>query len=174
MAATSSSRASPARPSLRPRASRAIATLAIAIVLFFPGFALHEAMHLAVLNLIGGHGVLIVRPWRFAAVDLTVPSLHVQPAPALDWGRQLAVNFLGPALAGSLFAIAALRVGDRRLRLAVTANVAILGFYSVIEAIALFGDSLPAPAANLIGTPDFNYGVPLAICFAAALLAGPE
>jgi hypothetical protein len=89
-------------------------TFGLAVVLFFPGLILH----LVVLHLIGGQGVVIVRPWSFTVVDLTLPSIHIQPVPPLDSGRQAVVNFFGPALAAAIFAIPLLYVRDRRLRLA--------------------------------------------------------
>src|ERR1700674_5445494 len=82
--------------SLRSRTSAGLLTFGTAILLFFPGLAVHESLHLVVVNLVGGHGALIVRPWKFALFDLSLASLHAQPAPALDLGRQLVVNFLVP------------------------------------------------------------------------------
>src|ERR1700674_1020861 len=87
------------------RVSGGLVTFGIAILLFCPAMAVHESLHLAVLKLVGGHGALIVRPWKFALVDLSLPSLHVQPVPALDFGRQLVVSFFGPALAAVVFAV---------------------------------------------------------------------
>src|ERR1700674_5787556 len=78
------------------RTSTGLATFGLAIFLFFPGLAVHESLHLVVINLVGGHGSLVVRPWNFALFDLSLASLHAQPAPALDLGRQLVVNFLVP------------------------------------------------------------------------------
>src|SRR5713226_1793200 len=123
------------------RSSAGLLTFGIAFALFFAGLALHESLHLVVLHLLGGQGSIIVRPWRFALVDLSLPSLHVQPVPALDFGRHLAVNFFGPALAAVLFAIPLLYVRDRRLRLALGASVAVLIFYAVIESGYLLIDS---------------------------------
>lgn len=154
------------------RAVSGLATFVVAIVLFLPGLALHEALHLAVLHLLGGGGTLIVRPWRFALVPLTLPSLHVQPAEAIGLARQLAVNFLGPAGAALMLAIPLLRLRDPRLRAALIANVAILAFYAAIEAADLIADSMDCADAAFT-TPEFNYGVPLAICLWAALKAGP-
>ena len=155
----------------RSRPSAGLVTLGIAIALFFPGLALHESLHLVVLNLLGGQGVLIVRPWSFALFDLSLPSLHVQPVPALDFGRQLVVNFFGPAIASVFFTIPLLYVRDRRLRLAFGASVVVLIFYAVIEAGYLLIDRYLNVELGVLVTPEFNYGVPLAICVAAALVA---
>jgi hypothetical protein len=154
-----------------PRATAGLLTFAIAFLLFFPGLAVHESLHLAVLNLIGGHGSLIVRPWKFALVDLSLPSVHVQPVPALDFGRQLAVNFFGPALAALIFAMPLLYVRNRPLRLALGASVAVLIFYALIESAYLLDDALLNVDLGVLVTPELNYGVPLAICVAAGLYA---
>ncbi len=153
------------------RSSAGLLTFGIAFALFFAGLALHESLHLVVLHLLGGQGSIIVRPWRFALVDLSLPSLHVQPVPALDFGRHLAVNFFGPALAAVLFAIPLLYVRDRRLRLALGASVAVLIFYAVIESGYLLIDSYLNLEVGVLVTPEFNYGVPLAICITAAVAA---
>ena len=160
-------------PSFHPSHGRiwdGLVTLGFGLALFGPGLGLHEALHLAVLHGLGGDGALIVRPWRFALVDLTLPSLHVQPVPPLDSGRQLAVNFLGPALAAAALTLALIPVRDRRLRLAAMANVAVLGFYALIEVADLVTDSIPNPATAALITPEFNYGVPLATFLAVAFL----
>jgi hypothetical protein len=146
-------------------------TFAIAVVLFFPGLLLHESLHLVVLQLIGGQGVLIIRPWAFALIDLSLPSLHVQPVPGLDVGRQLVLNFFGPALAAGLFAVPLLYVRDRRWRLALIANVGVLVFYALIEAGYVLADVYLHLELGVLVTPEFNYGVPLAIYIAAALAA---
>ena len=153
------------------RTAAGLLTFGIAFFLFFPGLALHESLHLVVLNVVGGHGSLIVRPWKFALVEFSLPSLHVQPVPALDFGRQLAVNFFGPALAAAVFAIPLLYARNRLVRLALGANVAVLVFYAVIESGYLLDDALLNVDLGALVTPEFNYGVPLAICLTAGLLA---
>ena len=157
--------------SLRSRASVGLLTFGTAILLFFPGLAVHESLHLVVVNLVGGHGALIVRPWKFALFDFSVPSLHVQPTPALDLSHQLAVNFFGPALAAAVFAIPLLYLRTRPLRLALGASVAVLIFYAVIESVYLLDDAYLNIDLGVLVTPELNYGVPLAICAAAGLLA---
>ena len=147
-------------------------TLAFAIGLFFVGFLVHESAHLLVLHLIGGQGSLIVRPWRFATVDLTLPSLHVQPNPPLDTWRQAIMNFSGPAIAAALFALSLRWIQTPDLRLAVEANVAILVFYAVTETAYLLLWSTFHIDADLLVTPEFNYGVPLVIILIAAAARG--
>jgi hypothetical protein len=158
--------------SQRARTSTGLVTFGIAIFLFFPGLAVHESLHLVVINLVGGHGSLVVRPWKFALFDLSLPSLHAQPTPALDLGRQLVVNFLGPALAAVLFAIPLLYVRNRPLRLALGASVVVLAFYAVIESAYLLDDAYLNVDFGVLVTPELNYGVPLAICAVAGILAG--
>jgi hypothetical protein len=153
------------------RTSAGLLTFGIAIVLFFPGLAVHESLHLVVLNLVGGHGSLVVRPWKFALIDLSLPSLHVQPVPALDLGRQLVVNFFGPALAAVIFAIPLFYVRNRSLRLALGAGIAVLIFYAVIESAYLLDDVYLNVDFGVLVTPELNYGVPLAICAMAGFLA---
>lgn len=153
------------------RGSAALLTLAIGVALFLPGLLVHESLHLIVLHLIGGQGVLIVRPWAFALVHLSLPSLHVQPVPALDFNRQVVDNFFGPALAAALFAVPLLYVRDRRVRLALLANVSVLVFYAAIEAGYLLLVKYLNIDLDLLVTPEFNYGVPLAIYIAAAIAA---
>jgi hypothetical protein len=154
------------------RTSTGLATFALAIFLFFPGLAVHESLHLVVINLVGGHGSLVVRPWKFALFDISLPSLHAQPVPALDLGRQLVVNFSGPALAAVLFAVPLLYVRNRPLRLALVASVAVLLFYAVIESAYLLDDTYLNVDFGVLVTPELNYGVPLAICAVAGILAG--
>lgn len=157
--------------STRSRISTGVLTFGIAIFLFFPGLAVHESLHLVVLKLLGGHGSLIVRPWRFALFDFSLPSVHVQPVPALDLGHQLAVNFFGPALAAVVLAIPLLYVRARPLRLALGASVVVLIFYAVIESVYLLDDAYLNIDLGVLVTPELNYGVPLAICAAAGLVA---
>jgi hypothetical protein len=171
MAPTSSSPTPEPDGSQRGRAAGGLLTFGIAFALFFPGLALHESLHLLVLHLVGGQGSIVVRPWSFALVDLTLPSLHVQPVPPLDFGRQLAVNFFGPALAAGVFAIPLLYLQDKRLRLAFGASVAVLIFYAVIESADLLLDYFMNFDFPALVTPEFNYGVPLAICVAAGFMA---
>jgi hypothetical protein len=145
-------------------------TLAFGVALFFVGFLVHESAHLLVLHAIGSQGALIIRPWRFATVDLTLPSLHVQPDPPLDTLRQAIMNFSGPAIAACLLAIWLLAVRNADLRLAIAANVAILAFYALIETGYLLLSSALRVDADVLVTPEFNYGVPLLIILIAAAL----
>src|SRR6266478_7626481 len=101
-------------------------TLLLSTLLFIAAFGAHEVMHLLVLYAVGGHGSMIVRPWRLGLVDATIYSLHVQPDQPIGLVRQLLVNFLGPVLAAVPFAFLLFYVREPVVRLALWANVAIL------------------------------------------------
>ena len=53
-------------------------------------------------------------------------------------------------------------------RAAIGANVAILGFYALIEAADLLLEQLGDFDLGILTTPEFNYGVPLLIMLVAA------
>ncbi len=151
--------------------SNAWHTLLLSLLLFIVGFATHEVMHLLVLYAVGGTGSLIVRPWHLGLFDATTYALHVQPDQPIGLGRQLLVNFLGPALAAVPLAVLLLYVRERSVRIALVANVAILVFYTVIEAGDLWLESAFAIDAPILTAPEFNYGVPALIILLAVLLA---
>ena len=145
-------------------------TFGAAIGVFFVAFVLHEVLHVAVITALGKQAVVVIRPWRFSLLDLAPLSVHIQPVPALDVGRQLVVNFLGPALAAAVVAVWFLNTRSRPLRFALVANIAVLLFYSAIESFAVLAQGSRQEIALLL-TPDFNYGLPFAMFAFAALLA---
>jgi hypothetical protein len=151
----------------RPSSTR---ILILSVLIFAGAFGTHEVMHLLVIYAVGGHGVLVVRPWRLGLVDYSIYSLHAQPDETLDLLRQSLVNFLGPALAALPLLALLLNVRERVARVALAANVVILAFYAVIETADLvlearFGLDLP-----VLTTPEFNYGVPALIIIVSAVL----
>src|SRR4029077_12442051 len=146
-------------------------TLVLSLVLFSVAFATHEVMHLLVLYAVGGTGALIVRPWHLGLFDASTYALHVQPDQPIRLARQLLVNFLGPALAAVPLAILLRYVRGRAVRIALTANVAILIFYAVIEAGDLWLESAFNIDAPILTAPEFNYGVPAVIILLAVLVA---
>lgn len=148
--------------------SRAIQVLVLSLVLFMLAFGAHEVMHLLVLYAVGGHGSIIVRPWRMGMIDASIASLHVQPDQPIGLIRQLLVNFLGPVLAAIPLAVLLMYVRNPVARAAIGANVAILGFYAVIEAADLLIEQLGDFDLGILTTPEFNYGVPLLIVLVAA------
>jgi hypothetical protein len=119
-------------------------------------------MHLVALYAMGYQGTLVVRPWRFTFLPITVDSFHAQPAQALGFAPHLLFDFAGPALAALLLGLLALRVRDSLARTALLANLAILGFYAAIEPLDVLLDSARLGAPFLLYA-EFNYGVPLLV-----------
>jgi hypothetical protein len=148
--------------------SRAAQTLVLSLVLFALALGAHEVMHLLVLYAVGGHGSIIVRPWRMGMIDASIGSLHVQPDQPIGLVRQLLVNFLGPVLAAIPLAVLLMYVRDPVARAAIGANVAILGFYAVIEAADLLIEELGTFDLGVLTFPEFNCGVPALIMLIAA------
>lgn len=100
--------------------------LLLSLLPFVAAFGTHEVMHLLVLYAVGGHGSIIVRPWRMGLFDATIYALHVQPDQPIGLGRQLLVNFFGPALAAVPLAVLLLYVREPIVRIALWAIVAVL------------------------------------------------
>ncbi len=146
-------------------------TLLLSILLFVAAFGTHEVMHLLVLYAVGGTGSIIVRPWRLGLVDATIYALHVQPDQPLGVVRQLLVNFLGPALAAVPLVFLLMQVREPVARIALTANVAILAFYAVIEAGDLLLEAAGSVDLPILTTPEFNYGVPALAVLIATYVA---
>ena len=143
--------------------------LLLSILLFIAGFGAHEVMHLLVIYAVGSQGEIIARPWHLYFLDFSIWSVHAQPDQQLDVARQSIVNFAGPFLAAIPFAILLLYVRDPIAFTALLANVLILGFYAVIELLYVLLDAVWHTDAPLLVTPEFNYGVPLAIVILAAV-----
>lgn len=143
----------------------------LSVLLFAGAFGTHEVMHLLVLYAVGGHGSIVVRPWRMGLVDASIYALHVQPDQPIGFARQLVVNFFGPALAAVPLAVLLLYVRERPVRLALWANVAILAFYAVIEAADLWVESALGLDLPILTTPEFNYGVPALVIVIAVLIS---
>ena len=129
--------------------------------------ATHEVMHLVTLYAIGSSGSLVVRPWSFSFLPLTLFSLHAQPAAPLPLASHLLLDFAGPALAMLLFGILTVAVRDRLARSVLVANLAILGFFAVIEPLDVVLESARHDAP-LLTWAEFNYGVPLLILLATS------
>jgi hypothetical protein len=146
-------------------------TLLLSILLFAAAFGSHEVMHLLVLYAVGGHGSIIVRPWHMGLVDASIYALHVQPDQPIGLVRQLAVNFLGPALAAVPLAALLIYVREPSVRLALWANVAILAFYAIIEAGDLWLESAFDFDLPILTWPELNYGVPLLVIAMAVVVA---
>lgn len=152
--------------------SRASATqvVVLSVLIFAGAFGTHEVMHLLVIYAVGAHGSLVVRPWRLGLFDFSIYSLHAQPDQQLDLLRQALVNFLGPALAAVPLLALLFAIREPGPRYALTANVAILFFYCIIETADLLIESRDIDL-SVLTTPEFNYGVPALIILVAALAA---
>jgi hypothetical protein len=127
-------------------------------------------MHLVTLYAIGSSGSLIVHGWRFTFLPVTVYSFHAQPAAPLAFGSHLLFDFAGPALAALLLGLLAVAVRDPLARAVLVANLAILGFYALIEPLDVLLDATVGGAPFLLWA-EFNYGVPLLILLTMSLLA---
>jgi len=155
-----------------PTTSRVSATkvVVLSLLIFAGAFGTHEVMHLIVIYAVGGHGSIVVRPWRLGLFDFSIYGVHAQPDQPLDLPRQALVNFLGPALAAVPLVAVLLTIRQPLPRYALLANVAILAFYSVIETADLLIESRNIDL-SILTTPEFNYGVPLLIILVAAFAA---
>jgi len=142
--------------------------LLLSLVIFILAFATHEVMHLLVLYAVGGQGTIVLRPWRLSFFDASIFALHVQPDQPIGTARQTIVNFLGPTLAAIPLVIVLAYVRERVVRIALIANIVILGFFAIIETVDYLAESVFDVDYPVLTTPEFNYGVPLLIFIAAA------
>ncbi|TMD99264.1 MAG: hypothetical protein E6I72_01390 [Chloroflexi bacterium] len=137
--------------------------LILSVLVFVAAFGAHEVMHLLVIYAVGGQGSIVVRPWPMGYVNLTIYALHAQPAQELDVVRQSIVNFFGPFLAAVPLAALLWYVREPVPFAALAANVVILVFYAVVELGDLLLEKVWNTDVSLLTTPEFNYGVPLAV-----------
>jgi hypothetical protein len=141
--------------------------LVVSVLLFFAGFGAHEVMHLLVIYAVGSQGEIIARPWHLYFLDFSIWSVHAQPSEQLDVTRQAIVNFFGPFLAAIPFVVLLIYVREPIALAALIANVVILFFYAGIELAYVLLEGVWHTDAPLLVTPEFNYGVPLAIILIA-------
>jgi len=137
--------------------------LILSVLVFVAAFGAHEVMHLLLIYAVGGQGSIVVRPWPMGYVNLTIYALHAQPAQELDVVRQSIVNFFGPFLAAVPLAALLWYVREPVPFAALAANVVILVFYAVVELGDLLLEKVWNTDVSLLTTPEFNYGVPLAV-----------
>ena len=149
-----------------------IRVLVLSLLLFVAALGAHEVMHLLLIYAVGSQGAIIVRPWHFGYLDMTVPALHAQPAQQLDVVRQSIVNFFGPFLAAAPFAALLVYVREPIALAALIANVVILVFYAIIELGDLLLEHVWDVDLSLLTTPEFNYGVPLLVILLTAATLG--
>lgn len=143
----------------------------LSVLLFAGAFGTHEVMHLLVLYAVGGHGSIVVRPWRLGLFDATIYALHAQPDQPVGLFRQFLVNLLGPLLAAVPLGVLLVYVREQVVRIALWVNVTILLFYAIIEAADLVLESAYELDVPILTTPEFNYGVPALIIVIGALIS---
>jgi hypothetical protein len=137
--------------------------LILSLLLFVVAFGAHEVMHLLLIYAVGSQGAIIARPWHLGYLDVSIWSLHAQPYQQLDVVRQSIVNFFGPFLAAVPLAALLIYVREPIPVAALLANVVILVFYAIIELGDLLLEEVWHTDLSLLTTPEFNYGVPLAV-----------
>ena len=147
----------------------ALRVLILSLLIFVAAFGAHEVMHLLLIFAVGAQGEIVARPWQLGFVNFSIWSLHAQPTSQLDVVRQSIVNFFGPFLAAVPFAALLLYVREPVPMAALIANVVILVFYAVIELGDLLLEQVWNTDVKLLTTPEFNYGVPLAIILLTTL-----
>jgi hypothetical protein len=147
-----------------------IRVLALSVLLFVGAFGTHEVMHLLVIYAVGGSGSIIVRPWQMGLVNLSIPSLHAQPAQPLDLTQQTIVNALGPLLAAVPLAALIAWVREPVPLAALIANVVILVFYAAIESADVILESVYHMDVTWLTWPELNYGVPALIIVLTVLI----
>src|SRR5436853_1440269 len=135
----------------------------VSLLVFVAGFGAHEVMHLLLIYAVGAQGSIIARPWHLGFLDASIWSLHAQPATPLAVVRQSIVNFFGPFLAAVPLAALLWYVREPVPFAALAANVVILVFYAVVELGDLLLEKVWNTDVSLLTTPEFNYGVPLAV-----------
>jgi hypothetical protein len=145
--------------------------LVVSLLLFVAGFGVHEVMHLLIIYAVGSQGEIIARPWHLYFLDFSIWSVHAQPAEQLDVARQSVVNFFGPFLAAVPFVVLLVYVREPIPLAALIANIVILVFYASIELAYVLLEGVWHQDAPLLVTPEFNYGVPLAIILIAVAAA---
>jgi hypothetical protein len=146
-------------------------TLALSLVLFGAGLAVHEAAHLGVIRALGHDGFLLVRPWQLGLGGWSIYGLHAQPASPLAPAEQLLVNFAGPFLAAVALALPLTRVKGRPARTALILNVAVLLFYALIESLYVVLESGLRVEGDWLTSVWLNYGLPLVAVVAVILRA---
>jgi hypothetical protein len=141
----------------------------VGVAIYLVALSTHEVMHLAALYAMGRSGVLIVHGYRFTFLPLTIDSFHAQPSTPLDLPSHLLFDFAGPALAMVLIGLLAWVARGRVASAMLLANLAILGFYAVIEPLDVLFDAAGVSAPFLLWA-EFNYGVPLLVLLATAMV----
>jgi hypothetical protein len=141
----------------------------VGVAVYLVALSTHEVMHLVALYAMGRAGVLIVHGYRFTFLPLTIDSFHAQASAPLDFTSHLLFDFAGPALAMILIGLLAWVVRGRVASAMLLANLAVLGFYAVIEPLDVLFDAAGVNAPFLLWA-EFNYGVPLAVLLVTSIV----
>jgi hypothetical protein len=78
------------------------------------------------------------------------------------------VNFVGPAVPAAALLLAAIRARQPVWQAALAGNVVVLAFYAVIEVADVGFDVAGLSDPRFLVSPEFNYGVPLAVLLVAS------
>jgi hypothetical protein len=138
------------------------------LLVFAAGFAVHEVCHLLTIYALGAPGRFVVRPWPLALLPVSIPGIHAQPDHELGPARQAVVNFAGPAGPAAALMLAVIRARQPVWRAALAGNVLVLTFYAVIEVADVGFDVAGLSDPRFLISPEFNYGVPLAVLLVAS------
>ena len=152
-----------------PRGRFVAETLALSLILFGAGLAVHEAAHLAVIRALGHDGFLLVRSWQLGLGGWSIYGLHAQPASPLTPAEQLLVNFAGPFVAALALALLLTRVEGRAARTALILNVGVLLFYALIESLYVVLESGLGLEGDWLTSVWINYGLPLVVAMAVII-----
>ncbi len=140
----------------------------VSYVLMIGALAIHEVAHLAVLYAMGKTGVLLVAPWRLGSMDRYIYGLHVQPSQPLSIWEQAFLNFSGPILAVVPLGLFLYYVKDKIPRAALISNILVLFFFAVLESSFELLESVVGRELGILGSPEFNIGVPVLIILVVA------
>jgi len=137
--------------------------VALSYVLCLGTLAMHEVAHLVVLYAMGGTGALLIVPWRLGSMNHYIYGLHVEPSQPLTVANQALLNFLGPVLATVPLGFLLYFVRDRIPRISLISNILILVFFALLESSYELLESALNRDIGILGSPEFNIGVPILI-----------
>ena len=142
------------------------------MLLFPAGMALHEVLHLAIWSALGYQAVLQVTPWKLALADAKVFGVHAAATVPPPLGLRVLNDLLGPALAAVPFLALWSQVRERPVRAALLANALVLAFFAVLEPGYLLLELGSHREADVLLSPEVNYGAVAAILLAVAAAGG--
>ncbi len=143
----------------------------VALLLAVAAFGAGLVVQLLAVYSVGSDGSIVARPWHLGYVNLTIWTLRAEPASHLDAVRQSIVAFAGPFLAAVPLAALLWYVREPIPMAALIANVIILVFDAVLGVLVVLLQNVWSTQVALLTTPEFDYGVPLAVVLLTALAA---